>query len=354
MRIDIISFTRNGAELSKRIKELMPSSKYECSLFCASKNVKHSDEIICTDESVYDFCTKRFESKTAVVFIGAMGIAVRAISPSIKNKMEDIPVIVIDENASYVIPVLSGHVGGANELAKELADVLNTQAVITTATDVNDKFAIDVFAKKNNLFIENKDGIAKVSSKVLNGETITINMEYGHLDDSKVPLGVKIDCKNIPDDEECDVYISDDNSDKNALLTLRAKNLILGIGCKKGKSFEEIDEFIKGVLSENDININCVNSISSIDLKKDEEGIVLFAKELDIPFVTFTAEVLSQVEGEFEKSDFVLENVGVDNVCERAALAECKGKGNILLSKIKGNGITLAVAKKNWRVTFDE
>ncbi len=355
MKIDIISFTQKGAELSKRIKGSLPSSKYECRLFCASKNADMPEGITGVSESVYDFCTKRFASKTAVVFIGAMGIAVRAISPSVKNKLEDIPVLVIDENASYVIPVLSGHVGGANEMAKEIAEALNTQAVITTATDINDRFAIDLFAGKNNLFIENKDGIAKVSSKILSGKTITINMEYGHLEGHKIPMGVKVNesINSSDPDEETDVCISDDNEDRNALLTLRPKNYILGIGCKKGKTFEEIEEFVLHVLKESEIDLNRVEAVASIDVKKDEEGLKLFTGKYNIPFLTFTADELKKIEGDFEKSDFVLENVGVDNVCERAALAACE-EGELVVSKKKGNGVTLAVCKKNWRVSFYE
>ena len=129
MRMDIISFTQNGYETSKRIKELLQEN-YECNLFCASEKVTADDDIVFIKESVYEWSEKRFKEKIPVVFIGAMGIAVRAIAPSVKSKLEDIPVIVIDEKAEYVIPVLSGHFGGANDIGEKIAYVLNVSSVI--------------------------------------------------------------------------------------------------------------------------------------------------------------------------------------------------------------------------------
>ena len=151
MRIDVISFTQNGYLTSKKLKELL-HGEYECNLFCASEKV-NGENVLKIDQSIYEWSEERFKDKTPIVFVSAMGIAVRAIAPSVKNKLEDIPVIVIDEKGEYVIPVLSGHVGGANEIAKNIADAINAKAVITTATDINNAFAIDMFAKKNNLWI---------------------------------------------------------------------------------------------------------------------------------------------------------------------------------------------------------
>ena len=116
----------------------------------------------------------------ALVFIGACGIAVRAISPFIESKLTDSPAVVIDESGKFAVPLLSGHIGGANALAKKLADSLGAQPVITTATDINGAFAVDMFAESNGLYIENKDGIAKVTSKILSGQTVKMYIEPGH------------------------------------------------------------------------------------------------------------------------------------------------------------------------------
>lgn len=383
MKISIISFTQKGADLSLRIKELLPQRDYECTLYSASSFVSQK-EIIKKEGSLEGWCKDRFSEKSAIIFIGAMGIAVRGIASCIKDKLSDVPVLVLDEKGEFVIPVLSGHVGGANELASFLAGCIKACPVITTATDINSKFSVDLFAKKNNLYISNKDGIAKVSSKVLEGINIRIavdNKAIGEMAEN-LPDGTELsEYKNIEnysdnnvypgvefveykEDEYYDVLITSDPQKKNADLVLMAKEYVLGIGCKKGKSFEEINEFAKEVLSQNGINIECVKAAASIDVKKDEEGIKRFCKEYNIPFLTYTADELKEVQGDFEKSDFVLENVGVDNVCERAAVKggeeiafqteskkiACSGEprdviAELVVKKQSKDGKTLAVAR---------
>ena len=326
MKLSIIGFTSKGADLSIKLKELLKESGYECTLYSASSFVDQK-EIEKTNKSLEEWSRDRFSEKNAIVFIGAMGIAVRAIAPCIKDKLSDVPVVVIDEKGRFVIPVLSGHVGGANELANLIASLLNAEAVITTATDINSKFAVDIFAKKNNLFITNKDGIAKVSSKVLEGINIRIAVDKDIENFCKGSFDSSVEFVEYKEDDYFDVLITSDSNKKNADLILRQKEYVLGIGCKRGKNFEEIDEFVKDVLSENGIEINEVCAVSSIDVKKDEEGIKRFCEEYNIPFLTYTADELKEVKGDFETSDFVLENVGVDNVCERAAI---KGGEEIL------------------------
>ena len=172
MKLSIISFTQNGRVLSKKIAKLLDEMEY--TLYTKYK-------ACCQEEQTVRFVTqsigewaeeqfaerKAFQTSDALVFIGACGIAVRAIAPHITDKLHDSPVLVMDEKGEYVIPILSGHVGGANELAVSLAEKTGAKPVITTATDIHNQFAIDLFAKKNGLTIVNKDGIAKVSSKVI-------------------------------------------------------------------------------------------------------------------------------------------------------------------------------------------
>ena len=125
-----------------------------------------------------DYCAKDcFELHLPIIFIGATGIAVRSIAPFVKDKLTDSPVIVIDELGQFVIPLLSGHVGGANALAQEISQAIGATPVITTATDINKVFAVDVFAEKNGLRLLDKSKIKTVSSKILKGETIIIKSE---------------------------------------------------------------------------------------------------------------------------------------------------------------------------------
>jgi cobalt-precorrin 5A hydrolase len=143
-------------------------------MFCKCSRLKEECADFYVEEDLSSWTKKQFEKKNAILFIGATGIAVRAIADSVENKLTDSPVLVMDDRGEYIISLLSGHVGGANELAMTIGGRTGSVPVITTATDINGKFAADVFAKKNSLSIINKGGIAMVSSKVLAGEKVSI------------------------------------------------------------------------------------------------------------------------------------------------------------------------------------
>lgn len=351
MRISVISFTDQGNLLADRIKNSLPDERIES--FCKP------------EQGIVLWAGEQLAAKKAVVFIGACGIAVRAIAPFVKDKLADSPVLVVDEKGQYVIPILSGHVGGANELAERIAERIGACAVITTATDVNGKFAVDVFARKNALTILNKEGIARISSKVLRGEKVTFSMEgYAEtVKEEENPIPDEIELVSYPPKESVDVMIStvakdldldaeNDSFGKQALLRLKPKEYVIGIGCKRGKTKEEVSDFIQKNLIKAGLNITDVAAIASIDRKKNEEGICRWAETERIPYQTFPEEELRTVEGSFHGSEFVKQTVGVDNVCERAALAACGADGKLILDKQSENGITMAVAKRKWQIEW--
>lgn len=291
---------------------------------------------------------KAFKEHSALVFIGAMGIAVRVIAPFVKDKLEDSPVIVLDEQGENVIPVLSGHVGGANELANKIAEKIGARPIITTATDINGVFAVDVFAQKNGLNIINREGIAKVSSKVLSGEIVTICSQNRPEEGISIPKELRI--VDYPPKEPVDVIISTSREyDELASLSLEPRTLVLGIGCKKGKNTEAIEALI----ADNGIDMNQVKAVASIDVKKNEPGLVGLCSAYRVPFMTFSADELMEAEGEFTKSNFVKSQVGVDNVCERAAMLAAGEKGELIIKKQAKDGVTLAVVKIKWRINFE-
>ena len=184
--LSIISFTEKGAHLSLKLLDMLSEEGENAWLY--TKCSKYRDGSInkrlrYVYSNTDEWAKVQMSAKNGLLFIGACGIAVRAIAPWVVNKLYDSPVLVMDELGTYVIPILSGHVGGANEIAVKIAEMTGSIPVITTATDLNKSFAVDIFAKKNYLYIENKNGIAKVSSKVLRGEKINIAIEshgYGH------------------------------------------------------------------------------------------------------------------------------------------------------------------------------
>ncbi len=365
MRLSIISFTENGKRLSERIAELLKKgdskslSKTEPLLFTkceACKKNSAGSSVLFVEKSVGDWAKEQMQEKNALLFIGACGIAVRAIALSLTDKLHDVPVLVMDERSRYVIPLLAGHVGGANELADYLAGKTGAESVITTATDINNKFAVDLFAKRNNFFIENKEGIVKVSSKVLAGEVITISIEPGHGADgtgkSCLPSGIRLAA--YPPEGFVDVLITSKEDKFNAALVLRPREYVIGLGCKKRKGIEEINAFVTKKMKELGITAAQVYAAASISLKSEEQGIVSWCNKEGILFLTYTSEELQEVKGSFTGSSFVREKTGVDNVCERAALKACGDKGKLLTPKYAENGMTIAVAKREWKVCFDE
>lgn len=331
MEISMISFTEQGERLAGRIRESLPDWTVSA---CRKPG-----------QGLASWTGEQFAKRNALVFIGACGIAVRAAAPFVKDKLLDSPVLVIDEKGQYVIPILSGHVGGANELAEILAKRIGALAVITTASDIRHKFAADVFARKNHLTILNKDGIVKVASRILAGETITMSIEGYDNCGERIPEEIRL--MPYPPGQETDVVVSTDARYlEHAVLKLKPKAYAIGIGCKKGKPKEELERFIRRNLENLKILEADIFAASSIACKKEETGICAWAKEAGIPFLTFSEKELNAVQGCFHSSAFVKQVVGVDNVCERAALAACGEGGMLVLGKQAENGMTLAVARK--------
>ena len=383
MKVSIISFTLKGIELSLKIKKAFSGEAEEdlclytkCSHAEKSlterklteKNLAEKDLVESglsyVEQPLTEWTGEQMKARRSLLFIGACGIAVRAIAPFLTDKLNDVPVLVMDEQGCFVIPVLAGHVGGANELALSLAERMGSTPVITTATDLNHCFAVDLFARRNALHIVNKDGIAKVSSRILAGEEVTMAVEEGHLreEEAQTLRGRRGSRKtNIPDgirlvstEAPVDVLVAPASYGQGRLLTLRPKEYVIGIGCKRGKAAEQIDHFVNRALNESGISMEQVAAFASIDRKKDEEGILWMSSHYGIPFVTYSAEELQQVEGAFHASEFVKNQVGVDNVCERAALRFSGPGGTLITGKQAEDGITAAIAKRRWSVSFDE
>ncbi|MBO4729575.1 MAG: cobalamin biosynthesis protein, partial [Spirochaetaceae bacterium] len=256
------------------------------------------------------------------------------------------PVLVMDEKGRFVIPLLSGHVGGANELAALISSRINAQNVVTTATDVEQKFAVDVFAKNNGLKIVNKDGIKQISAKVLKNEKLTVwvNPEIV-IKDKNVPECLSLIMEKTKP-AYADILIDLPRSvllkEKDCTLLLVPRLYCAGIGCKKGKSFEDLRAFLEANFDKTEL----LYAVSSIDLKKNEIGLMTLAQYYHLPFITFSAEELKLAQGSFLESEFVEKTTGVSNVCERAAVL-CAGAGaGLVLAKTAQDGMTLAVAER--------
>ncbi len=333
MKTVITAFTQNGAHLAKKLADALGADGYAFEKYVADG--------LKPFKSLAELLDKKFEKSDALVFVGACGIAVRVIAPHIRSKTTDPAVVVVDEKAKFAIPILSGHIGGANELAKKIAELTGAQAVITTATDINGKFAVDVFAVKNKLHIADMEAAKLVSAELLQGHKIGLYSDFA--------------AKNTPDifskDAEVGICISHDGKKKpfNKTLNLIPKNVVLGVGCKKGKA--DIISFADELLTRCKISREAVCAVASIDLKKDEGAIISLCEWLNVPFMTYTAGELAELDGDFSASEFVKKTVGVDNVCERAV---CAAGAEITVRKTAQNGVTLALGTIKREIDFDE
>ncbi len=321
-----ICFTACGMDVIEKInRESKDKGIRPLEPFLCSDAGKERDGFIKVNEPVGDWTETHFQPGNALIFVGALGIAVRSLSGLPKDKLQDCPVIVIDDNGRFVIPVLSGHAGGANKLAMTLSDLLGAVPVITTSTDVNGAFSADTFAIENRLTVKNREGIKKVSVKALEEKMITLSI------------------KDYPPKEKVDMVVADETDAEYSLL-LTPKKYTVGLGMKKGKDCEAADRFFTETLKENGISSSDIYAICTIDLKEDEEAVTFLRDKYRIPVLSFDSGILNKVRGDFSASDFVRETVGVDNVCERAAIAGA-GAGSRLIQKKKAfDGMTIAIA----------
>ncbi len=329
--ISILAFTDRGTQLAEKLS--------------AALGQRHETEVFDRKSDAKDYLSEHFAEKDVFVFICAAGIAVRLIAPLIRTKDVDPAVIVMDEFGRYAIPILSGHLGGANEAAAEIAELVGAQVILTTATDINGKFAVDVWSKYAGCKIMDVSGIKTISSAVLAGEKIGIHSGFPF--EGNMPKELTLD------ETEIGICVSLAGNQKPFPTTFNVvpRIVTVGVGCRKGVSSEQFEKFLLKNLEENNIAIEAVEQIASIDLKKFETCILAFCHKYKIPFVTYTAEELAAVQGEFSGSDLVKSVTGVDNVCERSAVLGSKG-GRRILSKTSGGGCTCALAMKDWKCKF--
>ena len=267
MRIAVIAFSGRGAALTERITAALSEQGYTARGYIAARHAGRTP--LAPFSSVYALAERLFNDVEALVFIGACGIAVRAIAPLVKSKLTDPAVVVCDETGRFAVSLLSGHAGGANRLTEQIAGIIGAVPVITTASD-----------------------------------------SHAALDSAPQP-----------------------------------QNLVLGIGCRRGLSAETIERAATILLWDQKIPLTRVSEVATIDAKRDEEGLLGFAKAHGLALRFFTAKELASVKGAFSSSERVLRAVGVDNVCERAAVL-CGGKGRLMLRKAAKDGVTVAVFER--------
>ena len=324
----------------------------EISFICKVKCGSLPD--ISEEKTLMECVQEGFENRVdAIVFFGAAGIAVRMVAPFLRHKSKDPAVLVIDETGKFCISLLSGHAGGANELAEKIGNLIGAVPVITTATDREQKFAVDDFARKNGLEITDWKLAKQVSAAILEGERIGISSDISV--EGVLPPELfwqeedqeNLCCGNLRiwisyRQQEYPLYFK--------VLQLLPRLIAVGIGCRRGTSKEKVAAAIEQCLKDVRVRTEAVFAVASIDLKREEEGILSYCKEKGLPFLTFSSETLRRIPGEFTDSSFVEQTTGVSNVCERSAVAATSG--NLICPKRIFDGVTVALAVRKGSVVI--
>jgi len=341
MRYAIISFTVHGAKLSRKLGELLEDAKG----YHLSKYKEEGLEKV--EGSLKEWTKMNFKDYEVLIYIGATGIAVRAIAPFLVSKDKDPAVLCIDELGQNVIPLVSGHIGGANGCAKYIASLIGGRAIISTATDLEGRFAVDEWAVERGLILTDLKKAKSIASDILKDKTIGFVSDFPV--EGKLPKQVLESSYG-----EIGIYIGYDKGKKpfKETLWLIPKGLTLGIGCRKGTSFEQIERLIRGQLEKLDIPIEAIGKVVSIDLKQEEQGLLEWATHYHKSISFYSAHELNQIEGDFTPSSFVKQITGVENVCERSAVKGSDG-GKLLLKKVALDGVTMALAMPYYTVTFE-
>ena len=361
MKIGLICFSLTGAATGESL--LHGLEEYGHQVFLDKKSRYLPDSI---KETAGEWAKNHFSDCEGLIFIGACGIAVRSIAPCIVSKKKDPAVLVADECGEFVISLLSGHLGGANALAAEAARILKAVPVITTATDLHHRFAVDVFAKMNECAIFNMKAAKEASAALLAGRKVGFYSEIPIKEELPEGLVRIEDPVENAEPDSSDFRSSDSGFIPEIGIAVTVKKdlkpfketvhvvpaaVILGIGCKKDTPAKKIRSMAEEALEKLGVYREAVACLASIDLKKEEKGILSLAEEWKIPFFTFSAEELGRLEGSFTPSGFVRGITGVDNVCERSAVLAAGG-GRLILSKQAKDGVTCAAARRNCKIRF--
>ena len=337
MKIAIISVSDKGRTLALKLKDKLDddSTVIRCDLY--HKNVKNYFPVL-------------FYEYDAIIAIMASGILIRSIAPLVESKVTDPAVLNIDDNGNFVISTLSGHLGGANELAHKISGLIDATPVITTSTDVNKKLGIDVLAKDLYLTIDNTEEILYFNKAILEGHELSFtinpnkNFDYlfEYLNNNTLEINLSIYYSSKISVDEVHVEVDEHN------IILKEKKIVVGIGCRRGKECEKIYDGLKKSLDDLNIMPSRVNMLTSAEIKKDEKGILELSDKLEIPVEFVKIDKLKLFESrDVTKSDFVYSKFGIYGVCEPSALIMAGFDSKLIYKKTSYDGVTISIAVSN-------
>jgi cobalt-precorrin 5A hydrolase len=342
----IIAITANGAKLGEKLNRGIPESE----LFAIEKHATAGAEPF--SESLRGFLTRLWPRFDGFIFIMATGIVVRSIAPLLQGKDKDPAVVVMDDAGRFAVSLLSGHLGGANALAKLCAEVVNGTPVITTATDVNELPSFDMLAKDLGWLIEDLSRVKILNALMLEGKEIAVVDHHDEVRNYCAGKG-RLSChdsfdKAVGSGASGFLFVTNrlipEQLIPQATLVLRPRNLCLGIGCNRGTSAEEIESVVMAQLKRLALSFKSVKCVASAEAKSDEAGLLAFAATWELPTIFYGSGALNGVDIPSPPSPHAFAAIGARGVAEPAALLASAG-GKLICNKIKDRNVTLAIAE---------
>ncbi|MDQ0214226.1 cobalt-precorrin 5A hydrolase [Oikeobacillus pervagus] len=356
----VAAITKHGVETARNLRKVFPN----IDVYYMSKFAKGDEEALnihLFEGSVRLLIPSLFHTYKGIVFIISLGAVVRMIAPVLKDKKTDPGVVVIDDKAEYVISVLSGHIGGANELTREVAAAIDATPIITTASDVQKTIPVDLFGSHFGWTWDSSEKLTPVSASVVNEEKVAVIQESGEKNwwiyPSPLPANIHLYdsiSQALQEEPKAALVVTHRilKEDEEAILqngvVFRPRVIVLGMGCNRGTSASEIEQVIIETLDELQISIKSVKAIATIDLKKDEEGFLEVAQKYDWEFVYYTPDELNEMPID-DPSDTVYKYTGAYGVSEPAA-KRYSGDNQLILGKKKSGNVTISVGM----IPFDE
>ena len=345
--ISVLVITKNGVKIGEKLKELFPN----WNIFAPGKLSNENKNITWYSEPTTDKIIELFKNSNALICVFSLGAVIRLIAPHLKDKKTDPAVIVIDDKTNFVISVLSGHIGGANELTEEISVKLNALPVITTAADVNKTIAVDLVGREFNWKIDDETTVTKISAHMVNAESIGVFQQTGNRKWYKeLPKNVIIydsleELKKS--NSKAHLIISDtiiDNDLSQESVIYRPQSLVIGIGLHWDTSKDTIKEGIEFCLEKFNLSSKSIAKLVSIKKPEDVQGLIDLGKEMQIPVEYVDREELAEIITP-NPSSTVKAFEGTASVSEAAAIKVSNGKLIVEKQKFPPN-LTIAIARK--------
>jgi cobalt-precorrin 5A hydrolase len=354
--IAVVAITRRGVETALKIKEGLDKAGLNSTVYAPKKY--NQNGVVPVDKKLADFIKDTYSTVDALVAVMATGIIIRAVSPYLESKLTDPAVIGVDAAGKFVISLLSGHYGGANELTKIIAEGIEATPVITTASDTTGKQSVDELARTLHLTIQNPESLVAVNSAIVNGDHLVLVL----IDDVKIPFE-QVSCYEIKKAANgLQALEIVNNYDAGIIVTrepllidkfvkpftiLKTKKVVVGLGARKDSSADSIISAVDAALEQVKLPLARVDRFATVDIKRNSPAMVDAVERLCLPLEFLSVDVLRSLSHKDLSPDskMVQEKIGVGGVCERAALIIAGNNAKLILKKMKLNGVTVAIAE---------